>query len=70
MSTPRIFYTKLVEAFGANRIMWSSNYPAHPRFGSIESRLAIAQEELAFLDEPSRNEIFGETALTVWPWLR
>ena len=70
VSTPQIFYTKLVEAFGANRIMWSSNYPAHPRFGSIESRLAIAQEELAFLDEPSRNEIFGETALTVWPWLR
>jgi len=70
VSTPKIFYTKLVETFGANRIMWSSNYPAHPRFGSIESRLAIAQEELAFLDEPSRNRIFGETALTVWPWLR
>lgn len=69
VSTPRIFYTKLVEAFGASRIMWSSNYPAHPRFGSLASRLAVAQEELAFLDKADRDWIFGGTALGVWPWL-
>jgi len=70
VSTPKSFYTKLVDTFGASRIMWSSNYPAHPQFGSIASRLAVAQEALAFLDQPSRDWIFGETALAVWPWLK
>ena len=70
VSTPQIFYTRLIEVFGAERIMWSSNAPAHPRFGSIESRLAVAQDTLKFLDAASRNWIFGETALAVWPWLR
>jgi L-fuconolactonase len=68
-STPKLFYTKLVETFGARRIMWSSNYPAHPRFGSIADRLTVAKEELSFLDEEERSFIFGRTALSVWPWL-
>lgn len=68
-STPQRFYTKLVDVFGANRIMWSSNYPAHPRFGGIASRLAVAKEELAFLDADAQSWIFGGTALKVWPWL-
>jgi hypothetical protein len=28
--------TELVQVFGANRIMWSSNYSAHPKFGGIK----------------------------------
>jgi L-fuconolactonase len=68
--TPQQLYTKLMEVFGARRIMWSSNYPAHPRFGSLKSRLDIAKQELAFLSEEDRKWIFGETALSVYTTLR
>ncbi len=67
--TPEQLYTKLVKVFGAKRIMWSSNYPAHPKFGSIKSRLDIARKELAFLGERDRTWIFGDTALSVYPGL-
>ena len=68
--TPRQLYTKLVEVFGANRIMWSSNYPAHPKFGGMKERLEVAKEELAFLSEEVRAWIFGKTAVSFYPALR
>lgn len=68
--TPQQLYTKLVEVFGAKRIMWSSNYPAHPQFGSVKERLDVAKKELAFLSEADRKWIFGETALSVYTSLR
>jgi L-fuconolactonase len=68
--TPKQLYTRLVEVFGARRIMWSSNYPAHPKFGSIKSRLDMAKAELAFLNETDRNWIFGNAALSVYTSLK
>jgi L-fuconolactonase len=68
--TPRQLYTKLVEVFGAKRIMWSSNYPAHPKFGGVKERLDISKQELAFLSQADQAWIFGETALSVYPSLR
>ena len=68
--TPEQLYTKLVEVFGANRIMWSSNYPAHPKFGGIKGRLEESKKALAFLSKEDQAWIFGETALTLWPGLR
>ena len=68
--TPEQLYTKLVEVFGAKRIMWSSNYPAHPKFGGIKGRLEESKKALAFLSKEDQAWIFGETALTLWPGLR
>ena len=68
--TPEQLYTKLVKVFGAKRIMWSSNYPAHPRFGTVKSRLDIAKKELAFLSESDRAWILGDTALSVYTTLK
>jgi predicted TIM-barrel fold metal-dependent hydrolase len=68
--TPEQLYTKLIKVFGANRIMWSSNYPAHPKFGGVKSRLDVAKHELAFLGESERAWIFGETALSVYTSLK
>ncbi len=67
--TSQEFYQTLLDRFGAKRIMWSSNYPAHPRFGDIKTRLQASQEALAFVREEDRRWIFGETALRVWPAL-
>jgi hypothetical protein len=37
--------------------------------GSVPERLAVAKEALTFLDEDARSDIFGGTALRLWPWL-
>ena len=68
--TPREFYTRLVEVFGAKRIMWSSNYPAHPKFGGVKARLDESKQELAFLSAEDQAWIFGKTALAFYPALR
>jgi len=69
--SPRQFFGQLVERFGAQRIMWGSNYPAHwHRYGGMKERLAIMQADFAFLGADDRNWIFGEAALSLWPALR
>jgi len=68
--TAEALYEKLVQTFGAKRIMWSSNYPAHPKFNGMKSRLDEAKKVLAFLSAEDRRWIFGETALSVFPGLR
>ena len=68
--TPRELYEKLVEVFGAKRIMWSSNYPAHPKFGSVKARLDESKKALAFLSADEQAWIFGKSALAFYPALR
>jgi L-fuconolactonase len=68
---PRPFFERLVAAFGANRIMWGSNYPAHwHHYGDLKERLAIMRDDFSFLGAEDRNWVFGETALSLWPMLR
>jgi L-fuconolactonase len=64
------FYQKLLDVFGAKRIMWSSNYPAHPRLGGVKARVEACQKAFAFMSEADRRWIFSDTALSVWPSLR
>lgn len=67
--TPQQLYTKLVEVYGAKRIMWSSNYPAHPKFGGVKSRLEASKKALAHLSADDQAWIFGKTALSFYPGL-
>jgi len=68
-STPEEFFRRLVQRFGAQRIMWGSNYPAtHDR--SFKEQVALAREDLAFLSQEDQGWLFGETALSLWPALR
>jgi L-fuconolactonase len=68
--TPQQLYTRLVEVFGAKRIMWSSNYPAHPKFGSVKSRIDESKKALAHLDADDQAWILGKTALAFYPALQ
>ena len=69
-STPRQLFGLLIERFGAARLMWGSNYPAHSaRFGDLAGRLRIMQEDFSFLSADERSGIFGENALRLWPTL-
>ena len=66
--TPHAFYERLVEAFGVDRLMWGSNYPAHPtRFGEYRDRLEIMRSDLDFLSDVDRDAFFGDTAAHLWP---
>ena len=67
---PEALYEKLVQVFGAKRIMWSSNYPAHPKFGSIKARLEESKKALVGLSAEDQAWILGKTALAFYPGLQ
>jgi predicted TIM-barrel fold metal-dependent hydrolase len=61
------FFPRVVEAFGAQRLAWGSNYPTSP--GKLSGILATAQQGLACVSEADREWIFGKTALKLYPAL-
>jgi predicted TIM-barrel fold metal-dependent hydrolase len=61
------FFPRVVEAFGAQRMAWGSNYPTSP--GTLSEILATAQAGLASLSEEDRAWIFGKTAQKLYPAL-
>lgn len=68
-STVTEFFSRLLEHFGPERIMWGSNFPAtHDR--SLKEQLMMARDELSFLPQEDQRWLFGETALKLWPMLR
>ena len=61
------FFAKVVQAFGAQRMAWGSNFPTSP--GTLGEILATAQAGLASLGEEDRAWIFGKTAQRLYPAL-
>lgn len=61
------FFPRLVSAFGAQRMVWGSNFPTSP--GSLSEILAEAQAGLACLSEEDRAWVFGRTAARLYPAL-
>jgi predicted TIM-barrel fold metal-dependent hydrolase len=66
-ATAESFFRKLVDAFGASRIAWGSNFPAAE--GSLTEILWKARAALLSLDPDDRAWIFGKTAETLYPIL-
>jgi predicted TIM-barrel fold metal-dependent hydrolase len=68
---PKAFWNMVIDAFGADRLMWGSNFPAYwDIMGMYAERLAVMRKDLAFLGKQEQDWIFGETALRLWPGLR
>lgn len=61
------FFPHVVEAFGAGRMAWGSNFPTSP--GTLAEILATARQGLACLNEEQRVWIFGKTAQKLYPGL-
>ncbi|AYY56098.1 amidohydrolase family protein [Burkholderia multivorans] len=61
------FFPRVVEAFGAARLAWGSNFPTSP--GTLAEILTTAQDGLQCLSETDREWIFGKTALKLYPAL-
>jgi predicted TIM-barrel fold metal-dependent hydrolase len=66
-ATPETFLGRAVKEFGANRIMWGSNFPAaKPPLAEL---VALARKTLAFLPQQDQDWIFFKTAQTLYPAL-
>lgn len=61
------FFPKVVEAFGAQRMAWGSNFPTSP--GGLAKILADAKEGLASVSDEDRTWIFARTAQSLYPYL-
>ncbi|TCG09662.1 amidohydrolase [Paraburkholderia steynii] len=66
-STHAAFFPRVLEAFGAQRIAWGSNFPAAE--GTLPQLLADARNSLSTLPADARNAIFGDTARALYPVL-
>ncbi len=64
-ATPESFFRKVVDAFGARRISWGSNFPASK--GTLAEILAEARAALASLSREDQDWIFFRTAQTLYP---
>ena len=66
-ATPETFLSKVVQEFGANRIVWGSNFPAAPQ--PLPELIAMARNALSFLPQQDQDWIFFKTAQTLYPAL-
>jgi predicted TIM-barrel fold metal-dependent hydrolase len=66
-STPELFFGKIVAEFGANRIMWGSNFPAAKP--PLPELIIMARKALSFLPQGDQDQIFCKTALALYPTL-
>lgn len=61
------FYPKLVNAFGADRLAWGSNFPASE--GTMADMVAEAKSAFACLSNSDQESIFWRTASRLFPTL-
>ena len=66
-STPKDFLGKAVKEFGAQRMMWGSNFPAAEP--PLPALIAMARKALDFLPQGDQDWIFHKTALALYPAL-
>ena len=67
-ATPASFFPLVVEAFGARRMAWGSNFPASP--GTLKEILADNLQAVDFLSEEDKEWIFNRTASQLYPVLK
>jgi L-fuconolactonase len=67
-ATPATFMPKLVQAFGASRIMWGSNFPAHD--DTLPHILEETRHVLSVLDPADQATILSGTAERIYPTLK
>lgn len=65
---PASFFGKMINAFGADRIAWGSNFPNS--VGTLKEILTTAQKAFAFAKASDQDWIFGKTAQVLYPRLK
>jgi L-fuconolactonase len=62
---PETFFAKVIDAFGASRIGWGSNFPNS--VGTLAEILATARKAFSFAKQSDQDWIFGKTAEMLYP---
>jgi L-fuconolactonase len=62
----RRYTDHLIEAFGADRLMWGSDWPVVDMAGGYARWREASEALLAGISEPDRAAIFGDTALNFY----
>jgi len=65
--TPDTFFARVIDAFGASRIAWGSNFPNST--GTLAEILAAARRAFAFASAADQDFIFGRTGEMLYPAL-
>lgn len=55
-----------VEAFGAKRLMWGSDFPPSASREGYHNALQWPMERVKYASEADRDWVFGNTAATIW----
>jgi len=63
------FQERMLKSFGANRLMWGSNFPMQMEQASYQERLDCVRIALLFLSEHERQWVLGGTSLSIWSQL-
>lgn len=66
-ASPATYLPLIVDAYGPERIMWGSNFPASN--GSFKELVESSRSALSFLPESAVEQIMGGTALRIYPSL-
>jgi len=59
---------KLYDAFGPQRMMWGTDWPAVEDYCGYGKALALYRDEIKFFNDDDRRWILGQTALKLWPF--
>jgi predicted TIM-barrel fold metal-dependent hydrolase len=66
--SPETFFGKVIDAFGASRIAWGSNFPNS--VGTLKEILGAARKAFSFARPSDQDWVFGKTALELYPTLK
>ena len=67
-ATLATFLPLIINAYGPERVMWGSNFPAS--HGTMSELVEQCEAGLSFLSKPALEQIMGGTALRIYPHLK
>lgn len=59
---------RLRDGFGAERLMWGTDWPVSLRHASYDQALRLYRDELDVFNAREKEWILGRTAERVWPF--
>jgi L-fuconolactonase len=59
---------RIYDAFGAQRIMWGTDWPLIERYTTYDKILAFYRRELDFLTEDDKTWVLARTVERIWPF--
>jgi predicted TIM-barrel fold metal-dependent hydrolase len=59
---------QVYEAFGAQRIMWATDWPVCLSRATYAQTLTVVRDEMTFFSQDDLEWVLGKTALKLWPF--